>query len=138
MAGEKLGNLGQISGYIIDFSFKSGFSHGSADKKKFERKPPGKRWIINIIGQGVRKHLIYHNVLHGKIHDHGPNQMLWLSAPGADKYPAAFANMGNSFLCAHDFMRAICMYVHRFSLFFAIHTEGIIKCQLLLFMEGLN
>jgi hypothetical protein len=51
MAGEKFGNLGQIGGNIINFSFKCGLAHTGADKKQLKRKSSLKRFIGDVSGK---------------------------------------------------------------------------------------
>lgn len=99
-------DLGQVDRDIINFSFKSRLAHENRDKKQFDGKPGEKIFIVDIIGQGGREHLIDNNVLDGQIFDHGLDQTLGFSTAGSDKHPAAVVDFFNAFFRGKQFVRA--------------------------------
>jgi hypothetical protein len=100
-----LGNLGQVDRNIINFPFKGGLAHENRDKKQLDGKPGEKIFIVDIIGQGGREHLIDNNVLDGQVFDHGFDKALGLSTTGSDKDPAAVVDFFDAFFRGEKFVR---------------------------------
>lgn len=102
---EDFGDLGQIHRDIVDLPLKGSLPHADGDEKQLNGKPGQEVLVMDIIGEGVGEHLIDDDILDGRVFHHSPDQLLGLSAAGADEDPAAVADFLDAFLRGEQLFR---------------------------------